>query len=66
MADRARIDKARREHNESAYPPIADMGADIVDGSFVPIGDIVLSMRPRDFPLLRGLHQRLERAAALK
>jgi hypothetical protein len=27
-------------HNESAYPPIADMGADIVDGSEVPIGDI--------------------------
>jgi hypothetical protein len=35
-----RSDKAEHEHNESAYPPIADIRADIVDGSEVPIPDI--------------------------
>ena len=34
-----RIDKAQTEHNESRYPPIADIRADIVDGSEVPEGD---------------------------
>jgi hypothetical protein len=35
-----RMHKTQSEHNESAYLPIADMRADIVDGSFVPRGDI--------------------------
>jgi hypothetical protein len=32
-----RIDKAQPEHNRSAYRLIAYMGADIVDGSKVPL-----------------------------
>jgi hypothetical protein len=34
-----RIDKAKTEHNESAYPPIADMGTDNRIGSDVPLAD---------------------------
>ena len=30
-------DKTQSEHNESAYPPIADIGADIVFRRFGPI-----------------------------
>ena len=30
------------EHNKSAYPPITDIRADIVDGSEVPIPDMPL------------------------
>jgi hypothetical protein len=37
---RVRIDKTQTEHNGSAYPRIAHMGADIVDGSEVPRTDI--------------------------
>jgi hypothetical protein len=38
------------EHNKSAFPPLADIRADIVDGSFVPISDIApeLSRSKRD------------------
>jgi hypothetical protein len=32
--------RTQPEHNRSAYPPIADIGADIVDGSEVPRGDL--------------------------
>jgi hypothetical protein len=31
-----RIDKTQTEHNRSAYAPIADIRADIVNGSSVP------------------------------
>ena len=33
------------EHNTSAYPSIADIKADIADGSFVPISDIASTKR---------------------
>ena len=36
MTVRVRIGKAQTEHNESAYALIADIGADLVDGSEVP------------------------------
>jgi hypothetical protein len=34
------IDKTQSEHNKFGYPPIADIGADIVFRRFVPKGDI--------------------------
>jgi hypothetical protein len=40
MSRWVRIDKTQHEHNESAYPLIADMGADIANGSFVPEADM--------------------------
>jgi hypothetical protein len=37
-----RIDKTQREHNESAYPPIADIQADFGDGSEVPNSEVAI------------------------
>ena len=49
-----RIDKAQREHNESAYPLIADMRADIAEGSEVPLTDIEV-IREEEAARLGGL-----------
>jgi hypothetical protein len=35
-----KLGRTQVELNVSAYPPIADMRADIADGSFVPIGNV--------------------------
>ena len=37
---RGNFGRTQFEHNESAYPPIADIRADIADGSDVPISGI--------------------------
>jgi hypothetical protein len=34
-----RVDSTQSDHNKSAYPPISDMGTDILDGSEVPTAD---------------------------
>jgi hypothetical protein len=40
MSQWVNIDKTQPEHNTSGCPPIADIGADLADGSFVPTGDV--------------------------
>jgi hypothetical protein len=40
MSASDQIDKIQSEHNESASPLTSDMGADIADGSEVPIADL--------------------------